>query len=167
MTKTKEQLELIEQLKLANANTAYYKGLFNRAQERINYLEKHCTELQTIIDRGYKQGDTFNPEHSGVYRIYNKYTGQSYVGQSSKDVYARCMSHYKPAEYSEDDWHYDLLNNPDSYEYEIIVEGVDNQGDLDRLEIYNIGKYHCLDEGYNKVCAAKFKFIEKYNSRTL
>ena len=162
----KDNIQLRNELKLSKANAVYYKDMFTRAQERIRYLEKHATELQEVLDKGYKQADSFNKDHSGIYRIYNKHTDRSYVGQSSKDVYNRCMSHFKQANYNEDDWHLDLIENPDDYEYEIIIEGVENQGDLDKLEIYYIGKYDCIDKGYNKALAAKYKFIEKYNSRT-
>lgn len=134
-----------------------------RNNERINYLEKHSTDLQETIDRGYKQTNTFSKTHSGIYRVFNIETDQSYVGQSSINVYDRCMSHFKPAEYDTNDWHYDVMEHPEHYDYQILIEGVKNQGDLDRLEIYYIGKYDCIDNGYNKQYGGRFKFLENYN----
>lgn len=154
----KEILELKNKLKLANTNITYYKNKFDDCQRRIKYLEGHSADLQYTIDRGYKEGN-FNKEHAGIYRIFNKTTGQSYVGQSHVDVYNRCMQHYNYKDPSIDDWHYDIKYNPENYDYEIIEEGVKNQGDLDKKEIYYIGYYHCLDEGYNSALAAQYRFL--------
>lgn len=129
-----------------------------RSSRSNDYLYGLASKRQDIIENGYKE-HKFNKEHAGIYRIYNKMTGESYVGQSHVDVYNRCMSHYASAEWPESDWHYDLINNPDNYEYEILKEGVDNQGDLDKLEIYYMGYYHCLDEGYNKAFTARYRFL--------
>ena len=156
-------------IKTLSQEVTYFTGLFKEQKNHNKVLKNRLLEkdkeiafLNESVSNGYKQSDTFSIEHSGVYRIYNKMTGESYVGQSSVDVYKRCMSHFKPAKYNEEDWHYDLIEHPDDYEYEIIVEGVRNQGDLDRLEIYNIGKYKAYDEGYNKALMGKYKFLSTY-----
>ena len=158
----KNDRQLKAELKLAKVNATYYKNLYKKSNDRVKYLIKHSNDLQLIIDRGYKQSDTFNQNHSGIYRIYNVITNQSYVGQSCKNVYERCMSHFICECTDQNDWHYDLQHKPEKYDYEIIVEGVKNQGDLDRLEIYYIGYYNCLENGYNKVLAAKYRFIHSY-----
>ncbi len=156
--------QLKEELQLAKVNAAYYKDLYKKSQERVNYLTKHANDLQFIIDRGYSQSDAFNKNHSGIYRIYNVITNQSYVGQSHVNVYDRCMSHFNFECNNQNDWHYDLQHNTENYDYEILVEGVKNQGDLDRLEIYYIGYYDCLDNGYNSMLAAKYRFMCSYAS---
>ena len=139
--------------------TKKLKAVEKYNNKRIEKLEKTNKKLSDALSQGYMQDYKFNKEHAGIYRIYNKMTGESYVGQSHVDVYNRCMSHYIQAEWPESDWHYDLINNPDNYEYEILKEGVENQGDLDKLEIYYMGYYHCLDEGYNKAFEARYRFL--------
>lgn len=164
---TKELRKEVKRLKDINkrhdAEITYWKNRCSDRDRRIEYLESHSTEQQEILDRGYKQTSTFNKTDSGIYRIYNTTTGQSYVGQSSINVTNRCLSHFEYDEKcSQDDWHYDLQHNPDNYKYEIICKGVDNQGKLDRLEIYYIGKYNCLENGYNKVLQSRFNFLEGF-----
>ena len=175
----KEQIKVLRKLlnekrdiiKIKSSDVVYYNDLYKRELEQNNILKKRIEnknkeieKLDTAMRRGYKQSDSFDKECSGIYRIYNKTTGKSYIGQSSVNVYKRCMGHFAPADYPETDWHYDLIENPEYYDYEILVEGVANQGDLDRLEIYYIGKYNSIENGYNKTCRARFNFIRKYTT---
>lgn len=115
----------------------------NRLIQKIRYLQNDDNKIMS--------------NNAGIYRIYNKFTNKSYVGQSA-NVYERVKGHYNwkgDCYYSRDDWHYDLVSNPQDFEWEILKEGVHNQSDLDRLEIYYIGKYDCIDNGYNKSIQGK------------
>lgn len=135
-----------------------FKGLYDEAIRWIKKLEKQIQDLKEELKNGYKQKSNFDPKKSGIYRIYNINTGQSYVGQSSTNVRTRCESHYMFSNATQpDDWHYDLQHNPQNYKYEILREGVYNQGLLDKLEVYYIGYYHSLSNGYNKTIGGKFK----------
>lgn len=162
----KELRKDVKQLKDINkrhdVEITYWKNKCSDRDRRIEYLESHSTDLQETLDRGYKQSNTFDPKHSGIYRIYNKTTGENYVGQSSINVYNRCISHFNYLDCDENDWHYDLVHNPENYDYEILAESVPNQGKLDRLEIYYIGKYNCLENGYNKALQSRFNFLEGF-----
>lgn len=158
--KQKEQLkELNNKYKTKSAEKTRYQSMYEEEKRRSLSLIRQIEKLKEELKLGYKQSPNFNKEKSGIYRVYNIHNNKSYVGQSSHDVEARCFSHFKDANYTPDDWHYDVINNPCNYYYEILVKGVPNQRTLDKLEIYYIGYYHCLDNGYNVLIGGKYNEI--------
>lgn len=149
--------ETEDKLKRKISELSRFKDLYNEAIRRVKKLEKQVQDLKEEIKHGYKQQATFDPKKSGIYRIYNKTTGESYVGQSSVNVRVRCESHYMFSNATQpDDWRYDLQHNPQNYKYEILEEGVSNQRLLDKLEVYYIGYYRSFTNGYNKTIGGKF-----------
>lgn len=88
---------------------------------------------------------------SGIYKITNKVTGKSYIGQS-KDIYERWKQHKKQAENFENnnELYVDMrkygLNN---FEFKIL-EKTSLLYILDYKEIYYIEKYDTYNNGYNK-----------------
>ena len=159
----KDIKELKEKVKLKNSNKNYYKDLYEEEKRHNNELKKKIECLKYKIKYGNNELQSFDPINSGIYRIYNIKTGESYVGQSSVNVWARALSHFNYPNYKNKvDWHNDLHNNPDDYKWEVIVSGVKDQRILDKLEIYYIGYYDCLDHGYNKQIGGKYSDAYNY-----
>lgn len=156
--KQKEQLkELRQKYKIKSAEKSRYQSMYEDEKRRCKRLESKIEILENEKELGYKQSDSFDTKKSGIYRVYNIHNGKSYVGQSSIDVEARCWSHFSnKTKYETGDWHLDVQAHPENYYYEIIKKGVKNQAILDMLEIYYIGYYHCLTDGYNKSMGGRF-----------
>lgn len=159
--KQKAQLkELQQKYKVKSAEKSYYQSMYEDAKYRCSKLESKLEKIENEKERGYKQSDNFDTKKSGIYRVYNIHNNKSYVGQSSADVEARCWSHFSDkAKYEIGDWHLDVQAHPENYYYEILVKGVPNQVLLDKLEVYYIGYYRCLTNGYNKLIGGKYNAV--------
>ncbi len=99
----------------------------------------------------------------GIYKFTNKETGECYIGQSI-DIYTRLQEHFTE-KYDIDDWHTDLQNNPEKYDFEILTRC--NKEDLNDEENYYIYKYDSIKHGYNKRKGNYnfFNFHNKENKR--
>jgi len=83
-----------------------------------------------------------------IYRIINKVTQQTYIGQTTQDLYERWRQHKK----SQSNCRYlkSALNKygVDNFEFKLICIGFDDK--LNDLEIYYINKYNsAVPNGYN------------------
>lgn len=81
---------------------------------------------------------------TGIYKITNKETGQSYIGQS-QNCERRIAEHKKKRNLTIDD--YINFLGVDAFTYEIIEECSIEQ--LDEKEKEYIKKYNSIEEGYN------------------
>lgn len=82
----------------------------------------------------------------GIYRIWNRYNGKSYIGQSI-DIEKRIYAHYHKTNFSKDDWHKELKYSPERFNWEILE--LCPQKNLNEREIYWIKQFNSLEKGYN------------------
>ena len=84
----------------------------------------------------------------GIYKITEKSTGKSYIGQS-RDIYKRLAQHSSTVNKdNEDDWHNNFHDNPVFFSFEILE--VCSASELNEKESYYIKKYDSFKNGFNK-----------------
>lgn len=91
----------------------------------------------------------------GIYRIYNKINGKSYIGKSI-DILRRWNEHMEcgcAATHYEDEFHYELNLNPQNFTFEILT--ICKESELSTEEEKYINKYNSIENGYNKIKASK------------
>lgn len=93
------------------------------------------------------------PHKSGIYRVYNKLNGHSYIGQSV-DIYKRFNSHHISDYKNKNSGCYNTkfylaLRKYGLEAFEIEVLELCSEKDLDKKEIYYISKYNSYHQGYN------------------
>ena len=82
----------------------------------------------------------------GIYKITNKITQESYIGQSV-DIFRRLGEHQNTVS-NGIDWHNELHNHPDNFTFEVL-ETCDKEL-LNEKEVYYIEKYNSFHDGLNK-----------------
>lgn len=102
-----------------------------------------------------------------VYMIRNKVNGMMYIGATTQSLKKRRITHLSHARNKNNDMVIAAAIREfgeDNFEWSIIEE-VDNESDLERLEIYYIGYYDTYNNGYNQTIGGKgptgFKHTEK------
>lgn len=85
---------------------------------------------------------------TGIYRIYNKFNGKSYVGATT-NLTMRIKGHFRLLRANS---HNSKLQNaynknPNAIAFEILEHC--NYEDLQTLEIYYFNKFNAINEGYN------------------
>ena len=94
---------------------------------------------------------------TGIYLIKNRANQKVYIGKSI-DIMNRWKEHMKQGENSveiEDKFHFDLYRNPEQFEFSSLE--ICNEDILDEREKYYIDKFNSIENGYNKIAAAKVK----------
>ena len=82
----------------------------------------------------------------GIYKITNKITQKSYIGQSV-DIFRRLGEHQNTVS-NKIDWHNELHNHPNNFTFEVL-ETCEAEL-LNEKEIYYIEKYNSFYDGLNK-----------------
>ena len=98
----------------------------------------------------------------GIYKITNKKTGQSYIGQSN-NCERRILEHQQKRILTIDDWINAL--GKEAFQYEIIEECP--QELLDEREQYYIQKFNSIENGYNIQYGGYNNSIGSGNGRAL
>lgn len=102
---------------------------------------------------------------SGIYKITNDRTGETYIGQSNniekrweqhKEELSHGIHHNKGMQY---DYHYG-----DTFSYEIVEETEPNRHTLNQKEEYYISKYDTYNHGYNQTRGGKYDKNWQYDS---
>lgn len=92
-----------------------------------------------------------------IYGAINQKTGEMYVGATKATLSERKSGHYYTAKSFKRKckFHRALLKYDEKDFQWIIIEEVDNEEDLERLEIYYIGYYDTFNNGYNETLGGK------------
>ena len=106
-----------------------------------------------------------NKKTSGIDKITNDRTGETYIGQSNniekrweqhKEELSHGIHHNKGMQY---DYHYG-----DTFSYEILEETEPNRHTLNQKEEYYISKYDTYNHGYNQTRGGKYDKNWQYDS---
>lgn len=88
-----------------------------------------------------------------IYKITNTINGKNYIGQSHKTLEQRVKQYYEDYKYRAKGIRPIIQAMRDygfeAFEFEVIVDGITTQQELDEMEIYYIRKFDSINNGYN------------------
>lgn len=87
-----------------------------------------------------------------VYKVTNIVNGKSYIGQTIFSLNQRQYQHINDALSNKDTYYFHRAlrkHGPDNFTWEIIHDNIDTIEELNKLEIYYIGKFDTFENGYN------------------
>lgn len=93
-----------------------------------------------------------------VYRIWNIFTGESYIGSTTKEIELRLQDHLQKSAKNVDNKFHKALENFGSQAFEIeLLEEVETKDELAQKEIHYINAYNTMQNGYNSDRGGGFK----------
>lgn len=93
-----------------------------------------------------------------VYRIWNIFTGESYIGSTTKEIELRLQDHLQKSAKNVDNKFHKALENFGSQAFEIeLLEEVETTDELAQKEIHYINAYNTMQNGYNSDRGGGFK----------
>jgi len=93
----------------------------------------------------------YNIYMSIIYKATNKLNGKSYIGQTSKTLEHRKLSHKARVRFGSSYHFHNAIRKYgfDVFEWEILEKGIKIKNELDKLEIRYIKKFNSIKNGYN------------------